>query len=217
MGIFKRDKEEEVKEMILHHMKKVEECLEQTLKVMTHFFQGRIEESKSEAMMTDHLEREADHIRRTIVDSLGGGAFLPIFRVDIHNFVEKMDQIADKAEFCCDFFLGQRPQFPEEFKGKYLKIMKETVPMFHCLKEATENFLTKGDNERIRKGVAEIRILESAIDDAEWKITREIFTSDLPLAEKIHLKQCLRRVTSLSDQIEDTSDWLEVLLISKKV
>lgn len=179
--------------------------------------EDQVEEAKSHALKTDHLETDADHIRRSILDCLYRGAFLPIFRVDIHNFVEKMDLIADYAEICCDFFLGQRPQFPEPLKEKYLRVLRDTLPMFSCLKEATEKFFTRGDYELIRKRVMEISVTESAIDDEEWKITREIFTSEMALAEKIHLKQCLERVTTISDQIEDTSDWLEVLLISKRI
>jgi len=217
MALFGRRQEEQVRILIFDHMKKVEQCLKQALEMMVHYMEGRIDESKSDALQADHLETEADCIRRSIVDCLYKGAFLPIYRVDIHNFIEKMDLIADNAEECCDFFLGQRPQFPEELKEKYLNIIQDTLPMFLCLKEATENFFLKGDQELIRKRVKEISISESAIDDSEWKTTRDIFTSQLPLAEKIHLKHCLVKVTSMSDQIEDTSDWLEVLLISKKV
>jgi hypothetical protein len=217
MGIFRKKKEEEVARMIIQHLNKVQECLEQTQKMMIDYMGDQIEEAKLDALKTDHLETEADHIRRSIVDSLYRGAFLPIFRVEIHNFVEKVDLIADNAEICSDLFLGQRPKISEEFKERFLKVMQDTLPMYHCLKEATENFFARGDHEFIRKKVTEIGISESAIDDEEWKLTRDIFTSDLQLAEKNHLKRCLEKVTSMSDQIEDTSDWLEVLLISSKV
>ncbi len=217
MGIFRKGRERDVITMIFNHLQKVQECLEQTQKTMNHYLDGKIDEAKAEALKTDHLETEADHIRRSIVDILFRGAFLPIFRVEIHNFVEKVDQIADNAEICCDFLLGQRPYVPEEFKKRFLKIMEDTLPMFHCLREATENFFGKGDHELIRKRVTEIGISESSIDDEEWKLTRDIYTSNLSLAEKIHLKRCLDTITSMSDQIEDTSDWLEVLLISSKV
>ncbi len=217
MKMFGKGKEEEVVRMIFQLLDKVQECLEQTQRTMVHYMAGEIEEAKSAALKTDHLETEADEIRRSIVDSLYKGAFLPIFRVDLHNFIEKMDLIADSAEICCDFFLGQRPEVPLEFRERYLKVIEDTLPMFICLKEATENFFTKGENRFIRMKVKEIGISESAIDDEEWKITRDIFTSNLVLAEKIHLKQGLERVTSMSDQIEDTSDWLEVLMIGMKV
>ncbi|MDI7258897.1 MAG: DUF47 family protein [Thermodesulfobacteriota bacterium] len=217
MGFFGKTKEEEVKRMILQHLNKVQECLEQTQKMMIHYMKGQIEEAKSDALRTDHLETEADHIRRSIVDSLYKGAFMPIFRVEIHNFIEKVDLIADNAEVCSDFFLGQRPDIPEEFKERFLKVIQDTLPMFLCLKEATENFFAQGDHEFIRKKVTEIGISESAIDDKEWKLTRDIYTSNLHLAQKNHLKRSLETVTSMSDQIEDTSDWLEVLLISSKV
>ncbi len=217
MGLFKKGKEQEVIRLIMDLLQKVHECIEETQRTVTHYLRGEIDDAKASALMTDHIETETDHIRRSIVDALYGGAFLPIFRVEIHNFIEKMDLIADNAEICCDFFLGQRPHVPEAFKQRFLKVIDDTLPMSRCLKEATENFFTKGDHEFIRKGMTQIGVAESTIDDDEWKLTRDIFTSDLPLAEKMHLKTCLERLTSISDQIEDTSDWLEVLLMSTKV
>ncbi len=217
MGLFKKGKEQEVVKMMIDLLKKVQECIEETQRTVTHYLRGEIEDAKASALMTDHIETETDHLRRAIVDALYKGAFLPIFRVEIHSFVEKMDLIADNAEICCDFFLGQRPEIPEPFKERFLKVMDDTIPMSRCLKEATENFFTKGDHDFIKKSMEQIGVAESAIDDDEWKLTRDIFTSDLPLSEKIHLKQCLERLTSISDQIEDTSDWLEVLLMSTKV
>lgn len=217
MGFLGRGREQEVAKMIVAHLNKVQECLEQTRQTLIHYMGGQLEEAKSDALRTDHLETETDHIRRSIVDSLYKGAFLPIFRVEIHNFIEKIDLIADNAEHCCDFFLGQRPEIPKEFKERFLKVIQDTLPMNLCLKEATENFFTKGEHDFIRQKISDIGISESTIDDEEWKLTRDIFTSDLSLAEKMHLKRCLERVTSISDQIEDTSDWLEVLLISSKV
>jgi len=217
MGLLKKGKEQEVAGMIIELLKQVHLCLEETHKTVSHYLKGDIEEAKSSALKTDHIETETDNIRRRMVDALYRGAFLPIFRVDIHNFIEKVDLIADNAEICCDFFLGQRPEIPEVFKERFLKVIDDTLPMSLTFKEATENFFIRGDHEFIKKRITQIGISESAIDDDEWKLTRDIFTSDLSLAEKIHLKQCLEKLTCISDQIEDTSDWLEVLLISMKV
>jgi len=217
MGLFKKGKEQEVAEMIVDLLKKVHECIEETQKTVSHYLKGDLKEAKSSALKTDRIETETDYIRRKILDVLYRGAFLPMFRVEIHNFLEKVDLIADNAETCCDFFLGQRPEIPEEFKERFLKIIDDTLPMSRCLKEATENFFIKGDHEFIKKNMTQIGMTESAIDDDEWKLTRDLFTSELSLAEKMHLKRCLEKLTSISDQIEDTSDWLEVLLISTKV
>lgn len=218
MGFFKKGREKEVVGMIMDLLNKVHECIEETEKAITHYLNENIAEAKTCALKTDHIETEADHIRRSIVDALFKGAFLPIFRVEVHNFVEKMDLIANNAEICCDFFLGQRPMVPVNLKERFLKIIHDTLPMSRFLKEATEDFFTRRDHEFIRERITQIGIAESAIDDDEWKLTRDLFTSaDLSLAEKMHLRRCLERLTSISDQIEDTSDWLEVLLISTKV
>jgi len=59
--------------------------------------------------------------------------------------------------------------------------------------------------------------MESEIDQKEEALIRDIFSSDLPLAQKMQLETFLRRTTSISDEIEDAADRLNVLLIGEKI
>jgi len=88
---------------------------------------------------------------------------------------------------------------------------------FSALHEAVTNFLSSSDQVFIRDRLTVVGITESTIDDIEWKYTRQLFTSDLPLDVKMHLKQFTDLFTEISDQIEDAGDQLEVLLIGFKI
>jgi uncharacterized protein Yka (UPF0111/DUF47 family) len=72
-------------------------------------------------------------------------------------------------------------------------------------------FFSSPDEKIIRERLTTVGITESTIDDVEWKLTRQIFTSSLSLANKIHLNQFIETLTEISDQIEDTGDRLEIL------
>jgi len=215
--LFGRGREGEVKTLLLRHLDKVGECVTRTQEVLDDYLAGRMNEAKAGAQDVDHLETEADSLRRSIVDLLYRGAFLPVFRPDIHNFVEELDRIGDRAEQSCDFLLGQRPQIPPEFGDVYRQIYTHTRTAFSALHEAVTNFLSSSDQVFIRDRLTVVGITESTIDDIEWKYTRQLFTSDLPLDVKMHLKQFTDLFTEISDQVEDAGDHLEVLLIGFKI
>jgi hypothetical protein len=215
--LFGRGREGEVKVLLVRHLDKVGECVSRTQEVLDDYLTGRLNEAKAGAQDVDHLETEADNLRRSIVDLLYRGAFLPVYRPDIHDFVEELDRVADRAEQTCDFLLGQRPQISAEFADVYRQMYAHTRIAFAALHEAVTNFLASADQAFIRDRLTTVGITESTIDDIEWKYTRQLFSSDLPLDVKMHLKHFTDLFTEISDQIEDAGDQLEVLLIGFKI
>jgi predicted phosphate transport protein (TIGR00153 family) len=211
--LFGQGREREVRTLILQHLDKVGECVARTREVVDDYLAGRLDAAKAGAISVDHVETDADNLRRAVNDLLYRGAFLPIFRSDIHGFVERLDMVADAAETTCDFLLGQRPEFGGEFGEPLRQIAAHTQEAFAALHTAVTNFFTSADEQVLRDRLRVVGVTESQIDDIEWKLTRQIFTSDLPLARQIHLKQFLETFTEISDQVEDTGDRLEIIHI----
>jgi predicted phosphate transport protein (TIGR00153 family) len=215
--LFGQGREKEVRTLILQHLDKVGEVVARTREVLEDYLAGRLDAAKAGAINVDQLETDADGLRRDVSDLLYRGAFLPIFRSDIHEFVEQMDRIADRAEETTDFLLGQRPEIPAEFHDTIRLIPEHTQEAFAALHDAVTTFFSTVDERVIRDRLKIVGVTESTIDDIEWKLTRQIFTSDLPLAGKIHLKQFLTSLTEISDQTEDTGDRLELLHIGSSL
>lgn len=211
--LFGKGREKEVRTLLLQHLDKVGECVARTREVVEDYIAGRLDAAKAGAINVDHLETDADRMRRAVNDLLYRGAFLPIFRSDIHDFVERMDMVADAAETTCDFLLGQRPEIPGEYAEPLRQILTHTQEAYAALHDAVTTFFSTADERTIRDRLTVVGITESTIDDIEWKLTRQIFTSDMLLAAKIHLNQFLETLTEISDQAEDTGDRLEILHI----
>jgi uncharacterized protein len=148
---------------------------------------------------------------------LYSGAFLPNFRQDIYDLVEALDKVADAAEALCDMLLAQRPEIPQEFGSTLLALARKSVESYIPLKAAIAGLVSGIDHELIREKVKQVGILESDTDDLEWKLTRKIFGSSLPLANKLHLQSCLEKTTTISDRAEDASDQLGRLIFSMKI
>ena len=212
-------KEKKVVNLISSHLNKVRDCLQLTCQTVNSYFEHNIKEAKKLALQVDGTESEADEIRRAITDLLFGGAFLPMLRQDIHSLVSQMDDVANAAESACDFLLGERPVIPEIYCEEMLLIYHKTIDQFELMLAAITELLEKSnpDTQTIREHYRKIGIIESEIDQIEWHLTREIFRSDLELAHKIHLRTWLRLSAQLSDQIENLSDTLNLVVLKAQI
>lgn len=207
-------KEKEVNGLFLKHLEKVDECLKTSLLTVEEYLNDEIDEAKGLAKKVDSIETEADFIRHEIIGKMYSGAYLPLLREDILHLLEQLDKIADGAESCCDFFLDQRPEIPDDLKPRFLTAMKVSVSSFTFLKDSVISFFSeKNETENIREMLRKVGIIESDVDKLEWDITRDIFKTNLDYGHKVHLRHCIQRIVEISDRGEDTADQLEITII----
>lgn len=216
MIIFKKEKE--VIDLIEKHADKMEECLSTAIKTIQAYLKENIGEAKKLGRETDKIEKQADLIRHEIRNKLYFGAYMPLLREDIYKLVECIDMVANSAEKCCDFFLNQRPVIPDFLKLEYLEVVKESLGVSAPLKHALLCYL-KGlcPIEVSRQHSRDIGLLESKVDQIEWDITKNIFSSDLDYSHKIHLKLCLDTIVEVSDIAEDAADQIELVTLKSMV
>ena len=211
-------KEKEVIELISKHVDVVEECLTTAMETIDAYLKGEKDKAKKLSLQTDKIESNADLIRYEIRDKLYFGAFLPNLRDDIYNLVESFDEVANAGESCCDFFLNQRPEVPDELKPLFLDASKQSLGIIKPLKEALLCFI-KGECpiEVSRQHGREVGLKESDVDQIEWHLTKKIFTSSIEFSRKIHLKLCLDRVALVSDKAKDAADRLDRVTLKSMV
>ena len=206
-------KEKAVNELILKHLGWVDDCLKLALNTVREYLSGNLEEAKSLALKVDRCETETDEILREIMSKLYSGAYLPSLRSDILHLAQHLDSLANAAEACCDFFLDQRPDIPEQVRPSFLSVMEKSVSSCIPLREAVTLFFKDDDIKTIREKAGEVGIKESDVDKEEWDITRDIFKTNLDYGHKIHLKLCVESIVEISDRAEDTADQLQLIII----
>jgi predicted phosphate transport protein (TIGR00153 family) len=206
-------KEKEINRLILKHCDSVCSCLQLALDTVNEYLNDHIDEAKALALKVDRSETETDVILREIMSKLYSGAYLPTLRSDIFHLVQHLDGIANAAEACCDVFLDQRPDIPKELKPHFRSIMEKSISSCTPLMEAVGSFLKGEEPSTIQKNARVVGIVESDVDKEEWDLTRDIFKTDLDYGHKIHLKQCLESIVTISDRAEDTSDQLQLIII----
>lgn len=213
--MWRKREESKVMDLIQKHLGKVGESLQNMLSAMENYLQGRIEDTESFVLMTHSTESEADDIRREIADLLHKGAFLPLFREDVMELVMTVDKMASHAEDCSDFIIIQRPEVPDALKDDFLKVAQDSVAILLPLQEGVAKL--SEDFSMTRAKVAEVHIAESAVDHQERELSRRIFSTDLTLAQKMHLNQLVDVIVDIPDIAEDAAEILETLIVKKQV
>jgi len=213
--MLRRREESKVMVLIEEHLSKVEESLQSMLSGLESYLQGSVDGAESATSMTQRIESEADDIRRNIADLLHRGAFLPLFREDVMELVGMVDKIASHAQDCSGFITIQCPEIPTALKEDFLRIAQRSVASLSPLCEGVTKL--SEDFSITREKVTEIHDIESEVDELDWELSRRIFSSDLDLAHKMHLKHLVDVIENISDTAEDAAEVLETLVVKKQV
>jgi len=158
------------------------------------------------------LERESDSIRREIISKIYEGAFLPYLRPDLCRFVEIVDHVFDILGDTANYYLDGK--IPEQIKGECFRVAYlnlKICEMFLITFEA----LLKGDD--LREKTLAIRIYEKKIDDIKFSLIKDI--RKIPISnfwEGKILSDFISGLTTISDIIEDASDYLQIINVSMK-
>ncbi len=209
MKIFKKEKK--VVQLITSHIKTVESCVGIVSDTLEHYLLGDLTKAEEHARRANEAESKADYLRSEIREVLFSGAYLPLIREDIHTLVARVDRIANGAENCSDFFLGQRPEIPEEMRDAFINVVRVSFGVVKPLAKALSvYFKPKGKVKNMRAHTKEVGEQESIVDAKEWELTRTIFSSSMDLSHKLHLKLALSHIVEVPDRAEDAADRLEL-------
>jgi len=158
------------------------------------------------------LERESDSIRREIISKIYDGAFLPYLRPDLCRFVEIVDHVFDVLEDTAHYYLDGK--IPEQIKNECIRVAYLNSKICEMLLITFEAML-KGDD--LREKTLAIRIYEKKIDDIKFSLIKDI--RKIPVNnfwEGKVLSDFISGITSISDIIEDASDYLQIINVSMK-
>lgn len=217
--MFESKKEKKVRQMVDEHIARTRECLDAAVQAVGRYLAGDLEATEQLSERASELERKADTLRREIYKWLGMGAFLPILRADIHELVGEMDDLAGMADNMSEAAVVEKPFLPERYHGEIRKIMDSTIMQVEILQKTVQSVFgsSRLDKKEIGMLIQKIEDYEHAVDDIEWQLTRTLFESDLNLAQKMHFKRFLDRLTVISDKAEDISDTLGELVVKFEV
>lgn len=174
------------------------------------FEKGLQEENKELMNEVKELEREADIIRREVISKIYEGAFLPYLRPSLCRLTEIVDSVFDLLEDATYHY--QAMESNTLIQKDFDQIASLNLEMCKMLLISFEALMSGGDLKE--KGLA-IRVYEKKIDDIKFDLLGDLRTVDISdFWEGKTLSDFVSSLTSISDIIEDASDYLQVINVS---
>lgn len=212
MFFFKKEKE--VNKLLHEYLDVVERCCDLGKESILKYLDGKKEEAERLGCQAFDRETEADTIRYTIRDKLYSGAYLPLVREDIYTLIENVDKVCNQSEECCDFFLYQQPQFPEDLIPQFKAIAKASFESYYPLKQAILCFISgECPLNDVREHSKSVGMKESEVDELERSLTKMVFSADIEFSRKLHLRRSIHRIIAVSDVAENAGDILDLIAI----
>jgi len=159
-------------------------------------------------------EHEADIARRDIILDLYKKALIPGSRGDILGLLETFDQLPNTFQSICNQFYFENIVFPESFKERIVDLININIDAYNLTKAAALCLFEEVDLLNKCELVCE---KERESDARERGLIRDIFNSDLELANKMQYKQIIKSIGNISDMAEAVADRIELAVIKRRL
>ncbi len=206
--------EEVVARLIREHLAQVRAAVEAMGEGVQALLAGRPQEELEElARETHQREGRADDVRREAEQTLVEGALFAGRRRTLLKLIDGADRLANAAEAVMDYLVLQGVRLPELLHPLVEEIVEVTLAQTRDL-EACIGALLSGAREAEQLAEA-VEHAEGRVDDLERRCLTRVFATELPLAEKILIRDFLGVLVEISDRAEDLSDLVLAALAAR--
>jgi len=181
--------------------------------VVTYLNQGASDRFQERLAQVGEIESRADELRRTIQREMYAEMLMPDARGDILKLLESLDDIINRFEEALWYFSSENPNIPEDLREEYKAMLTPTTACVEALVLASRSFFR--DFETVSDHVHKVHYYEKEADQVIGRLKNNIFSTDLSLAEKVHLRFFAEQIVWISDAAEDVADELTIYAIKR--
>ena len=207
--------EKEVRDLIHEHLNKAKKCVKLTIKAIEVYCEGDVKKAQELGKTVNEVETEADGLRRYIARKLFEGAFLPMMREPLLDFVKRADRIADAAERTVETIFLTQIEIPDPFKKPLTQTAENAITAIKSLRNAFDAVFE--DMSHVLGLVHECTAIEHRVDNELEDVVARIFAADLSLAHKMQLHNLIEEIDDIVDATEDAADVIEMLTVMTSV
>ncbi len=206
--------EEVVARLIREHLAQVRAAVKAMGEGVQALLAGRPKEELEELARETHLrEGRADDVRREAEQTLVEGALFAGRRRTLLNLIDGADRLANAAESVMDYVTLQGVKIPELLRPLVEEIVAVTLAQVEDVEGCVAAVLAgSAEAERLAEAVEHA---EGRVDDLERRALTRLFATDLPLAEKLLIRDFLEVLVEISDRAEDLSDLVLTILAAR--
>ena len=208
-------KQESIFSKIQTYFEKTDKTRDVFKKTVADLINKDADASLADAVEDVHAaEHEADTERRSVILELYKKALVPESRGDILGLLESFDTLPNTFQSVCNIIFFQNIKVPENYKARFIDLINVNIDAYNLTKEAA--FCLFKEEDLLNK-CEDVCDKERESDAAERALIRDIYSTDMDLAEKMQLKEVIISIGNISDLAEDVSDRIELAIIKRKI
>ena len=179
------------------------------------YLSGKEDEFNERLNIIKILEGRADGLRQDIESQLYVQTLIPESRGDVLEILEAMDAIIDFSKsIMFDFFI-EKPDIPDVLHDRIKKLTETAVNTTQALVQSTRAYFY--DVNAVKDHLHKVAFFENESDNIAEKAKREVFELDIRLSRKLHIKNFIVSIDSISDIAEDISNRVSIAAIKRIV
>jgi len=160
-------------------------------------------------------EREADALRRKVMDELSKGELSATDREDLMHLIKRVDMIADWSRESTRV-LGAIPMehVPKIIKDEFIEMVKSAKECAISLQKCVNKIMT--EPEEALQAADAVERLEEKVDDTHEEARKLLGKEELPKAGvAILASQLFEAIEMIADACEDACDQVRIIMIRK--
>lgn len=183
------------------------------LAIKIYLEDGACEEFEESLRQVSEIESRGDKLRKGIETQLYERTLIPDLRGDVLSLLEEMDELINVVQANFYRFSIETPEIPVEYHRDFMNLTEMVIA---CVESAVMGARAFFRNiEAVRDHILKVNVLETEADKICTKLKREVFASDLPKVDKIHLRYFIERIDLLANVAEDIADHLAIFTIKR--
>jgi predicted phosphate transport protein (TIGR00153 family) len=160
-------------------------------------------------------EKEADKLRRKVMDEISKGELPPDDRVDLMDLIKRVDMVADWSRESTRV-LGAIPmtQVPNTIKNEFMEMVKGAKECTISLQKCVNKMMTKP--QEALQAADEVEREEEKVDDIHEKARALLGKEEIPKAGvAVLISQLFEAIEMIADACEDACDQVRIIMVRK--
>jgi predicted phosphate transport protein (TIGR00153 family) len=212
---FEKRRETKTLATVQRHLALTTEIVEDLEKAAIAAVEHDNEEMRRSIERVTREEKEADTLRRKVMDEISKGELSPTDREDLMELVKKVDMVADWSRESTRI-LGATPMqhVPKPIKTELLEMVRSAKECARSLQECVNKMMTKPEEALQAADIVERE--EEKTDDIHERARILIGNEDIPKAGvAVLISQLFEAIEMIADSCEDACDQVRIIMVRK--
>jgi predicted phosphate transport protein (TIGR00153 family) len=160
-------------------------------------------------------EKEADRLRRKVMDEISRGELSPTDREDLMNLVKRVDMVADWSRESTRVLAAvQMNQVPKTLQKASIAMLERVKECVISLQRCINKMMTKP--EEALKAADDVERLEEQVDDLHENALILLGKEEIQKAgTAVLISQLFEAIEMIADSCEDACDQVRVIMVRR--